>query len=93
MTKTIQAHIFFPFAISFSLSRLATNQSRGQNEVEAVVNGFQFPNNELGHGLSVDTQTCLNALQKMQSFNNLAKEHLGMTGNPDFTTDLTQCLQ
>jgi len=58
-----------------------------------MISGIQLSNNEPGHGFNFDTRICLDVLRKMQSFNNLAKEYLEMTGNPNFTTDLTPCLQ
>ncbi|KAK1759001.1 pyrimidine pathway regulatory protein 1 [Echria macrotheca] len=81
-----KAHIFLPLTISFGLSCLTPYQSRRRSsadEMNATVTaagGFSVLGPGTGmemaamHGLDADMQTCMEALRKMQSFNNLARD-------------------
>src|SRR3954462_1596285 len=81
--ESYQAHIFLPLTISFGLSCLTPYQGRRRssaNEISSTVTvAGSFPVLGAGTGmemsaihgnLEADIQTCMDALRKMQSFNN-----------------------
>lgn len=72
-----KAHIFLPLSISLAASRLISQRTQTLNELTAQVlpEGF-IPATTTETEYDAEIQCCLDALRKMQTFNNLAREHL-----------------
>ncbi|KAK3936680.1 pyrimidine pathway regulatory protein 1 [Diplogelasinospora grovesii] len=83
----IKAHIFLPLAVSLGASRFMSEHTRSINEFEVVIpDNFNTIQSEHDHGFDAELFSCMDALQKMQTFNNLANEHLRMLETQDFST-------
>jgi hypothetical protein len=85
-----KAHIFLPLTISLGASCLAVPSCSPRDELDVTTGAFRLMDNENGPELGPDMQSCLDALRKMQGFNNLAKDHLGILERQHFTTDYTR---
>ncbi|KAK3484918.1 fungal-specific transcription factor domain-containing protein [Neurospora hispaniola] len=69
-----KAHIFLPLSISLAASRLISQRTQTINDLAAQVpEGFISTTETEYDG---EIQSCMDALRKMQTFNNLAREHL-----------------
>jgi len=90
-TSMLQAHIFLPLTIYFGASRASsTRRTRASDDIEVMTGGFQLLDTsgaENGHALGLALQACTDALRKMQSFNNLARDHLAALEGADVTAD------
>ncbi|KAK0715944.1 fungal-specific transcription factor domain-containing protein [Lasiosphaeris hirsuta] len=86
-----KAHIFLPLTIFFGASRLVLQRNRASDDIEVMTGGFQLLEAENSHGFDDAFQSCMDALMKIQSFNNLAKEHLCSLEGRDFIADYLQC--
>ncbi|GAB1318448.1 Fungal-specific transcription factor domain-containing protein [Madurella fahalii] len=77
-----KAHIFLPVAISLGASQLMADRTRGSH--------FQSQGLEVDPGDSAidgELQACMGVLRKMQSFNNLARDHLVVLESQEFSFD------
>lgn len=83
----IKAHIFLPLTVSYGASSLAAHSGCPLDEITVTPDGFQLLENRSRPRFSAETQSCLEALRKMQSFNNLAKDYLGILERRDFAAD------
>ncbi|KAK1779815.1 fungal-specific transcription factor domain-containing protein [Copromyces sp. CBS 386.78] len=70
-----KAHIFLPLSISLAASRLISQRTQVLADLAAaqVPEGFMATTET---ELDKEIQCCMDALRKMQTFNNLAREHL-----------------
>ncbi|KAK0746899.1 fungal-specific transcription factor domain-containing protein [Schizothecium vesticola] len=86
-----KAHIFLPLTIYFGASRASTaKRTRASDDIEVMTGGFQLLDTsvaESGHAFDQALQACADALRKMQSFNNLARDHLATLEYPDVAAD------
>lgn len=77
--------------INFGASRASTaKRTRASDDIEVMTGGFQLLDTsvaESGHALDQALQACADALRKMQSFNNLARDHLATLEYPDVAAD------
>ena len=89
--STLQAHIFLPLTIYFGATRASsTKRTRASDDIEVMTGGFQLLDTngaENGHAYGLALQACTDALRKMQSFNNLARDDLAALEGADATTD------
>ncbi|KAK3399712.1 fungal-specific transcription factor domain-containing protein [Sordaria brevicollis] len=69
-----KAHIFLPLSISLAASRLISQRTQTLSDLAAQVPEGFIPTSETEYDGEI--QCCLDALRKMQTFNNLAREHL-----------------
>jgi len=82
-----KAHIFLPLTMFFGASCLTAQNNRTTDDIEAITGGFRLLESNGGPRFGGEIQSCLEALRKMQSFNNLAKDHLGILERQDFMPD------
>lgn len=77
--------------IYFGASRASTAKRTGaSDDIEIMTGGFQLLDTsvaESGRALDQALQACADALRKMQSFNNLARDHLATLEYPDVAAD------
>lgn len=77
--------------INCGASRASTaKRARASDDIEVMTGGFQLLDTsvaESGHALDQTLQACADALRKMQSFNNLARDHLATLEYPDVAAD------
>lgn len=78
--------------IYFGASRASTAKRtrRASDDIEVMTGGFQLLDTsvaESGHALDQTLQACADALRKMHSFNNLARDHLATLEYPDVAAD------
>ncbi|KAK4173466.1 fungal-specific transcription factor domain-containing protein [Triangularia setosa] len=71
-----KAHIFLPLAIFLAASRLIAHPNRVMESMQALTPPESYQGMEAKDGINAEFQCCTNALRSMQSFNNLAREHL-----------------
>ena len=67
----MKAHIFLPIAVSLGAAQLMADRTRRASLFKSQ--GLEAHN---GPAVDRDLQGCMDALRKMQSFNNLARHHL-----------------
>ncbi|SPQ24014.1 67ef6a81-3eb4-492e-b855-d8b226126aef [Thermothielavioides terrestris] len=70
-----KAHTFLPLAVFLGASQLAADRKRRLDS---------FQDAEHDSSLDSELQSCLEALRKMQSFNNLARDHLAVLESLEF---------
>ncbi len=82
-TSLLQSHIFLPLTVFYGASRLM-DRSRSS---EMAAAGFPQLDTDNRHGQGGDLQSCMDSLRKLQSFNNLAREHLHVLEAQEFRAD------
>ncbi|KAK4152958.1 fungal-specific transcription factor domain-containing protein [Chaetomidium leptoderma] len=77
-----KAHIFLPLAVSLGASQLAMDRKRRLDGHYSNNNNNNTFQNQGGGGggstLDGEFETCVDALRRLQSFNHLARDHLGV---------------
>ncbi|KAK0741972.1 fungal-specific transcription factor domain-containing protein [Apiosordaria backusii] len=71
-----KAHIFLPLPICLAASRLMAHPNRVVENMQALTPPGSYQGMEVKDGINAGFQCCMNALRSIQSFNNLAREHL-----------------
>jgi hypothetical protein len=74
-----QAHIFLPLTVSLAASQLLADRKRGMDAFY-----HQGLDGEAGSVLDDEIQSCMEALRKTQSFNQLARDHLAALESQEF---------
>jgi len=76
--------------IYLGASCLSAHRNRAAGGLGPIPEEYYAEDPNIGFQVEADLQDCLDALRKMQPFNNVARDHLNVLQSQDFTTNFTQ---